>query len=102
MSDLPVGDNLQDHVISAVMFTLNDTVSSDLKRDLDPENILQYFADKRGSLTSTMSETIGFVKTKYANQSDDWPDIQYHAMPGQLIINKIQFSYLWIPRILGF
>ncbi|CAG2182443.1 unnamed protein product, partial [Oppiella nova] len=27
-------------------------------------------------------ETMAFVKTKYADQSDDWPDIQFHVLPG--------------------
>lgn len=27
-------------------------------------------------------EGLGFVKTKYANISDDWPDIEFHFISG--------------------
>ncbi|CAG2178460.1 unnamed protein product, partial [Oppiella nova] len=33
VADLPVGDNLMDHVASSVVFTLNDTVSYDMMRE---------------------------------------------------------------------
>ena len=27
-------------------------------------------------------EGLGWIKTKYANQSDDWPDIEFHFVAG--------------------
>ncbi|CAG2180372.1 unnamed protein product, partial [Oppiella nova] len=82
VADLPVGDNLMDHVASSVVFTLNDTVSYDMMREISPWHLLQYYVNKNNSLSNTILETMAFVKTKYADQSDDWPDIQFHVLPG--------------------
>ena len=87
VSDLPVGNNLIDTVGTALTFTLNSSASVDFKRDMSPKSILNYFADKNNSLTSSLFEAVAYVKTKYANQSDDWPDIVFQVMPGMLIIN---------------
>jgi len=82
VTDLPVGDNLMDHVAGNVVFTLNDTVSYDIIRELSPWYLLEYYVNKNNSLSNTILEAMAFVKTKYADQSDDWPDIQFHVLPG--------------------
>ena len=45
--------------------------------------MLNYIINQSGPWT-TMSgcEGVGFIKTKYANQSDDWPDIKLHFAAG--------------------
>jgi hypothetical protein len=80
--DLPVGDNLQDHAASGLSFVLNDSVSYDLLKASTPYAILDYYLFKKNELTSNLIEGAIFVKTKYADQSDDWPDIQLGMIPG--------------------
>jgi choline dehydrogenase-like flavoprotein len=82
IADLPVGDNLQEHVASGVSFVLNDSVVLNMVLESTPYNILEYFIKKKNKLTSNLLEGISFVKTKYEDQSDDWPDIQFHMLPG--------------------
>ena len=88
ISNLPVGDNLMDQVGTGLTFTLNSSASFDFKRDLSPKSFLNYFADKNNSLTSSLIETTAYLKTKYANQSDDWPDIALHVIPGKFTNNQ--------------
>lgn len=85
ISDLPVGDNLHDHVWSDVMFTVDDRVTLVHRREFNFDNGVEYFTRGRGPYT-TMStcEAVGFVNTKYVNATDDWPDVQIHMMVGSL------------------
>jgi len=57
-------------------YSLNESVSSNLIKEITPGNLLQYYATRNNSLSNTIVEGISFVKTIYANQSDDWPDIE--------------------------
>ncbi len=82
IADLPVGDNLQEHVASGVSFVLNDSAALDMIVESTPYNILEYFVKKKNKLTSNLLEGISFVKTKYENQLDDWPDIELQLLPG--------------------
>ena len=82
ISDLPVGDNLQDHVASSIVLTLNQSVGYDFIRETTPWHLLEYFVNKNNSLSSSVLETMAFVKTRYADPLDDWPDIQLHVLPG--------------------
>jgi choline dehydrogenase-like flavoprotein len=80
--DLPVGDNLQDHASSGLSFVLNDSVSYDLLKASTPYAMLDYYLYRKNELTSNLIEGTMFVKTKYEDQSDDWPDIQLGMIPG--------------------
>jgi len=80
--DLPVGDNLQDHITSGLSFVLNDSVSFDLLKASTPYALLDYYLFKKNELTSNLIESTIFVKTKYEDKSDDWPDIQLGMIPG--------------------
>ncbi len=82
IADSPVGHNLQDHVSSAIDFTLNETISLNLLEETNSWRLLQYYVTRSNKLTSNIVEGISFLKTKYANQNDDWPDIEFHMMPG--------------------
>lgn len=38
----------------------------------------RYAINEDGPLTSSVGlEAVGFISTKYANQSDDWPDMEF-------------------------
>lgn len=44
-----------------------------------------YVINERGPMTSLGGlEAVAFINTKYANKSDDHPDIQYHFAPASV------------------
>jgi len=81
--DLPgVGKNLQDHVDG--MITVRS--SSNRTLGLSLSNLpritaapFQYFARRKGMLTTNYVEAGGFARTRHAN---GLPDIQFHFVPG--------------------
>jgi len=86
ISDLRVGDNLQEHPSYAnLAFTVNQTVG------LIPERIYKQsireffnFFDGNGWLTTMGCEGLGYVKTKYNKDPGDVPDIEYIFIPMSL------------------
>ncbi|XP_037581983.1 glucose dehydrogenase [FAD, quinone]-like [Dermacentor silvarum] len=78
-SDIPVGENLQDHIGGAgISFMINDSVSVVRKR-FNPKTAFDYFIKGQGPLTVPGGvEGIGFVRTKYNAQHSDWPDVEVH------------------------
>jgi PREDICTED: similar to CG9503-PA len=84
LADLPVGKNLQDHIYpGGVHFTVDEKSSMVFGRDFSLSNLLRYFAMGRGSMTSLGGvEGLGFINTKYANMSEDYPDIEIHFVAG--------------------
>jgi len=83
VSDLRVGDNLQEHpAFAGLHFTVNETlgfVPDRLLRNGVGE-LLNVF--KRGSwLSSLPMEAVGYVKSKYNGGAADSPDIEYIFMP---------------------
>lgn len=84
LKDAPVGQNLQDHVYSGGMhFTIGNEFSLIQRRVVTFSNLLRYFTQGRGPLTTLGGvEGLAFVKTKFANMTDDWPDIEIHVISG--------------------
>ena len=84
ISDLRVGDNLQDHIAAGGMvFTLEESVSLVQRRFENLPSILRYAMFDSGPLTTLGGvEGLAWVNTKYANISDDWPDIEFHFASG--------------------
>ncbi|XP_023228520.1 glucose dehydrogenase [FAD, quinone]-like [Centruroides sculpturatus] len=78
VSDLPVGLNLQDHIFPlGIDFLIDKPVSFIAYRVVTPFNALPYF--KYGSGPWTMlsgNEGLAFINTRFANSSDDYPDIE--------------------------
>lgn len=86
IADLPVGQNLQDHIYPAVPFTVNRKVTLVQRRVVTLPNIISYLSLGRGPLTALGGvEGLGFIKTKYTNKTDDWPDFQIHMLTGSLV-----------------
>ena len=82
IQDLKVGHNLQDHVgVGGLMFLVNEEISSIESKITNISYILEYAmsADSPLSTIATVEGTC-FIHTKYANASDDIPDIQLHFM----------------------
>ncbi|MEV6101728.1 GMC family oxidoreductase N-terminal domain-containing protein [Nocardia sp. NPDC051981] len=73
--DLPVGQNLQDHLS---VFLNYRTDRESLMTALTPENLGLLQESGRGPLTSNIGETGGFLETRTGLAG---PDIQFHQAP---------------------
>lgn len=78
IQDLPVGYNLQDHIAVAQNVLINESVTlSDFRLLLRPDVLFNYIGSGKGPLSIPGgAEGIGFVKTKYNQRDDDYPDIE--------------------------
>ncbi|KAJ8917313.1 hypothetical protein NQ315_002331 [Exocentrus adspersus] len=73
-----VGKNLQDHISSSVTFLIDHPISLVINRLVNLNTAIRYALKEDGPLTSSIGlEVVGFVPTKYANRSDDWPDMEF-------------------------
>ncbi|XP_076181593.1 glucose dehydrogenase [FAD, quinone] [Ptiloglossa arizonensis] len=74
-----VGRNLQDHIaVGGLTFLIDYEISVVMSRLVNINTALRYAITEDGPLTSNVGlEAVGFISTKYANQSDDWPDIEF-------------------------
>ncbi|TIT65997.1 MAG: FAD-dependent oxidoreductase [Mesorhizobium sp.] len=81
--DLPgVGKNLQDHIDGMITVRSRSTRTLGLSLANLPRIAaapFQYFARRKGMLTTNYVEAGGFAKTRHAN---GLPDIQFHFVPG--------------------
>lgn len=86
IKDLPVGENLQDHVGMGGMTWLVDKPISIVQDRFNPATITnQYVLNERGPMTSLGGvEGLAFVTTPLGNSSIDWPDIQFHMAPASI------------------
>lgn len=84
--DLPVGENMQDHVGMGGMTFLVDKPVAIVQDRFNPSGItMQYVMNERGPMTSLGGvEGLAFVNTPLANQTIDWPDIQFHMAPASV------------------
>jgi choline dehydrogenase len=75
--DLPgVGQNLQDHINSGVIYTTDEPVS--LIVGMEPEHQLEFAEQGRGPLTSNVAEAGGFWHSRPGLAA---ADLQFHAAP---------------------
>ncbi|KAL1124728.1 hypothetical protein AAG570_001351 [Ranatra chinensis] len=75
IKDLPVGENLQDHVGVLVKFRTNEATRV---KDYWSTKVVEEYATKRsGPLSSSVIDAVGFVNSKYSNDTS-YPDIQFH------------------------
>jgi choline dehydrogenase len=77
--DLPVGDNLQDHLMAVVVW-LTDQPS--LSTAMTAENVALFEREGRGPLTSGFCDGAAFIRTR---SELDAPDIQFHFAGGASI-----------------
>ncbi|XP_031838213.1 glucose dehydrogenase [FAD, quinone] [Nomia melanderi] len=85
ISDLRVGDNLQDHVgLGGLTFLLNEPISLKKERFQTMPVMMEYVLNERGPMTSPGIEGLAFVNSKYADPSGDYPDIQFHFAPSSV------------------
>ncbi|CAG0883877.1 unnamed protein product [Darwinula stevensoni] len=83
-SDLKVGYNLQDHIgIGGLTFLIKEPVALIQSRFENIPSILKYAMFGKGPLTVLGGiEGLAFINTKYANKSDDFPDVEFHFTSG--------------------
>ncbi|CAD7087595.1 unnamed protein product [Hermetia illucens] len=86
IKDLPVGENLQDHVGMGGLTFLVDKPVAIVQDHFNPTSLTyQYVLNERGPMTTLGGvEGLAFVHTKYSNKSIDWPDIQFHMAPASI------------------
>lgn len=84
IQDLRVGENLQDHIgLGGFTFMVNQEVSLVQSRYENVPAVLRYATLGDGPLTVLGGvEGLAFVSTKYANASEDFPDIEFHFVSG--------------------
>merc|ERR1712020_324738 len=84
IKDLPVGENLMDHYgTGALTFLVDKPVTLVKTRYENIPSILKYAMFGTGPLTVLGGvEALGFINTKYANSSLDYPDIEFHIVSG--------------------
>ncbi|KAK4337253.1 hypothetical protein RND71_043722 [Anisodus tanguticus] len=85
IADLPVGNNLQDHIYPPVYFDIDKPVSIMQREVVNALSVQNYFVRGRGLLTTLGGvEGLGFLKTKFAegDPKDDYPDFQIHLISG--------------------
>lgn len=80
-----VGENLQDHIDSMITVRSGSSRSIGVSlRTLIPHVIpapLKYWFQRKGWWSTNYTEVGGFGKTKYAEESNSDPDIQFHFTP---------------------
>ncbi|XP_048768061.2 alcohol dehydrogenase [acceptor]-like [Ostrea edulis] len=84
IADLPVGDNLQDHIMTFIDFHDNSSSVASLATISSPITILQYLAMKSGSLSKTHLEGTAFL----TDNKKLPPHLQFHF-----------FSISYVPEI---
>ena len=73
--DLPVGENLQDHLMANLnILTTGETLLS----AMTPDNLALFEEQRRGPLTSNIPEAGAFFRTR---PGLDAPDVQFHYAP---------------------
>lgn len=89
ISDLPVGNNLQEHIgMAGLTFLVDQEVGLIVNRLLRNFTTfgLQYFQGE-GPFTMLGCEALGYIRTKYANASA-YPDIEYIFVPASLALDS--------------
>ncbi|KAM3963794.1 glucose dehydrogenase [FAD, quinone] [Aphomia sociella] len=99
LKDLPVGENLQDHVgVGGLTFLVDKPVAIVQNRFQAFPVTMNYVINERGPMTVLGGlEGVAFVNTKYANSSGLWPDVQFHMAPASFSSDNGQI----VRKILG-
>jgi choline dehydrogenase-like flavoprotein len=79
ISDLPVGSNMQDHIMTVIGYEVQNTVTYGLHSQT-VGNILRYLLCRKGPFTSNGLELSGFVETGVRDDLNGAPDIQLHVI----------------------
>lgn len=85
VSELPVGNNMQDHVgLGGLTFVVNEPVSVRTDRFTNIPVVLEYLMKEKGPMSFPGIEGVAFLNTKFAEPDGLWPDIQFHFGPSSI------------------
>ncbi|XP_055946235.1 L-sorbose 1-dehydrogenase-like [Argiope bruennichi] len=86
IADLPVGNNLQDHVGNVILnFKTKYPEPILMKKAILPTSLLKYKLEATGPDTTLCGiEGMAFLNTKYNDANLDWPDVQIILLSGSL------------------
>ncbi|XP_037932938.1 glucose dehydrogenase [FAD, quinone]-like [Teleopsis dalmanni] len=85
ISDLPVGNNLQDHVgLGGLTFVVDAPLTVTRNRFQTIPVTMEYILRERGPMTFSGVEAVAFLNSKYQDPAVDWPDIQFHFCPSSI------------------
>ncbi|XP_011501809.1 PREDICTED: glucose dehydrogenase [FAD, quinone] [Ceratosolen solmsi marchali] len=85
LSNLRVGDHLQDHVgLGGLTFLINEPITFKKDRFQTPAVVMEYILNERGPMTTQGVEGLAFVNTRYADPTGDFPDMQFHFAPSSI------------------
>lgn len=77
VTNLPVGENLQDHLIVPFIVKLHKSTSKPISKEEHLDNLYQYLIYRNGPLSSTGSVSLsGFINT--LDKNNKFPDAQFH------------------------
>ncbi|KAF8782866.1 Oxygen-dependent choline dehydrogenase like protein [Argiope bruennichi] len=84
IADLPVGNNLQDHVGNVMLnFEAKNAKPIFLLEGILPSSLITYILHGTGPDTSLSGvEGMAFLNTKYNDPKLDWPDVEIHLVSG--------------------
>lgn len=75
--DLPVGSNLQDHLIIPLWISVNKNKTTEISQEAMIDVLYTYFMYHKGPLAGTgLGDFVAFINTK--NMSEKYPNIQLH------------------------
>jgi choline dehydrogenase len=77
VENLPVGENLQDHVTTSIDLLLNQNIGCSIADIYNPLKVAKYFWNGNGPLSIGGSESMGFVSL---NASATTPDLSFILM----------------------
>ncbi|KAH9508964.1 hypothetical protein Btru_048406 [Bulinus truncatus] len=79
LADLPVGENLQDHVMFEIGFFINRSLTATARSFVSLWSYLQYKLFGKGPLASPYQcEALAFKSISKEAKSVDWPDLEIH------------------------
>ncbi|KAJ8688106.1 hypothetical protein QAD02_023901 [Eretmocerus hayati] len=85
VSDLPVGQNLMDHVITGLdLVVLNTSQALSVSDMINPLSMMNYYLSGSGPWTSAGVDVIGTFRSKFAKNQSSQPDLQIMTIPGGL------------------
>ncbi|XP_072045316.1 alcohol dehydrogenase [acceptor]-like isoform X1 [Amphiura filiformis] len=95
IADLPVGNNLQDHLLCQLKGSINEESDvMSLNDIMDPKYQEQYNLDKTGLWTNNGLESFGFIKSGLV-EDVEWPELQMTMFPMYYAIGPDE------PKVLG-
>ena len=89
ISDLPVGQNLQDHLQVMIGSGINTTDSISLGTGQMILSLLKYLIQGTGALSSTGIEGLAFINTEKTNALKPYPDIELMLLALEPTLNEM-------------